>query len=42
MKLYKLNAKNKNIYIADFISYLFIIKEKRPKIDVRISICLHP
>jgi hypothetical protein len=33
------------ILIEDFISYLFAIKEKRPKTDLRINICFdrfHP
>jgi hypothetical protein len=38
MNLYKLNVKTKiQIYIVDFISYLFAIKEKDPKTDYRIN-----
>jgi hypothetical protein len=40
MNLYKINVKTKiQICIVYYISYLFAIKEKRPKIDYQINNC---
>jgi hypothetical protein len=43
MNIYRLNAKNKNINLyINSICFLFTIEERRQKINIRISIRIHP
>jgi hypothetical protein len=43
MKLYKLNAKIKNMILHNrFYNFLFTINKKTEQIDIQISIRYHP